>query len=172
MTNTGSDAKRRHPALDAAIIAIMAALLEVAKQALNAIPNVELISFLLVVFTLRFGIKKTIAAAWIFTGLEIFMWGPQLWVVFYLYTWPVLIIVTHLFRRFDRAIVFAVISGLFGLSFGALNSLVYVFTSGIETAVAWWTAGIPYDLVHGAANFVIMLVLYRPVMNVLKRLDL
>jgi energy-coupling factor transport system substrate-specific component len=170
MTDTTGRIKR-HTALDAATIAIMAAMLEVVKQVLNAIPNVELISFLLVVFTLRFGVKKTITAAWLFTAMEIFTWGIQLWVVFYIYAWPVLILVTYMFRRYDKAIVFALISGLFGLSFGALTSIVYVITSGIETAIAWWTAGIPYDLIHGASNFVIMLVLYRPVMNVLRRLD-
>lgn len=169
--STATDTKQKSPARDAATIAIMAALLEVCKQALNAIPNVELISFLLVVFTLHFGIRKSMIAAWIFTALEIFTWGIQIWVVFYIYTWPVLIVLTYLFQRFDRAIVFAVISGLFGLSFGALSSIVYVFTSGIETAIAWWMAGLSYDLIHGVSNFVIMLVLYRPVTNLLGRIN-
>lgn len=170
--NRATGIKHLSPAKEAAMIAIMAAMLEVCKQVLNAIPNVELISFLLVVFTLRFGIRRSIAAAWIFTALEIFTWGIQLWVVFYIYTWPVLIILTYLFRRYDKAIVFALISGLFGLSFGALSALVYVFTSGIHTAIAWWMAGLTYDLIHGVSNFVIMLVLYRPVMNVLRRINL
>lgn len=159
-------------AKNVASVAVMAAILEVCKQILNPIPNVELISFLLVVFTLKFGPRRSIIAAWIFTGLEIFTWGPQLWVVFYIYTWPVLILAAHIFRRFDKAIVFAVISGLFGLSFGGLSAITYIITSGLKTAVAWWIAGLSYDAVHCISNFVIMLVLYTPVMRVIKRINI
>ena len=156
-------------AYDIAVIAIMSALLEAVKVALNAIPNVDLVSFLLVVFTLHFGIRKTIIASWIFTAIEIMTWGLQLWVVFYLYTWPVLIICVYLFRKHDSAFLFAVISGVFGLCFGALSSIVYLLMGDPAMAFSWWLSGLNFDAVHGAANFCIALVLYRPAMNALKR---
>lgn len=156
-------------AYDIAVIAIMSALLEAVKVALNAIPNVELVSFLLVVFTLHFGIRKPIIASWIFTAIEIMTWGLQLWVVFYIYTWPVLIICVYLFRKHDRAVLFAVISGLFGLCFGALSSLVYLVMGDPAMAFSWWLSGLSFDAIHGVSNFCITLVLYRPAMNALKR---
>ena len=161
--------KEKISASDIATVAIMSALLEAVKVALNAIPNVELVSFLLIVFTLRFGIRKTILAAWIFTAFEIMTWGLQLWVVFYLYTWPVLIILVYIFRKHDSAIVFAIISGAFGLCFGALSSLVYLLMGDPAMALSWWLSGLSFDAVHGVSNFCIALVLYRPAMNALKR---
>ena len=59
------------------------------------------------------------------------------------------------------------VSGLFGLSFGLLCAIPYIFTSGLYGAFAWWVAGIPWDLVHGISNFVIMLVLYEPMKRVM-----
>jgi energy-coupling factor transport system substrate-specific component len=41
---------------------------------------------------------------------------------------------------------------------------------GLKTAIAWWIAGIPWDIVHGVANFVIMIVLYKPMVNVMKKI--
>lgn len=53
--------------------------------------------------------------------------------------------------------------------FGGLCSLVYLGFGGIKTAFAWWIAGIPYDILHGISNFVLMLILYRPIRKVLDR---
>jgi energy-coupling factor transport system substrate-specific component len=35
-------------------------------------------------------------------------------------------------------------------------------------ALAWWISGLPYDALHGAGNFVIMLLLYRPMRRALQ----
>lgn len=39
---------------------------------------------------------------------------------------------------------------------------------GIHTAFAWWVSGIPFDMIHGVSNFVLMLVLYKPLRRVLE----
>ncbi|MBP3852427.1 MAG: hypothetical protein J6D36_07775 [Erysipelotrichaceae bacterium] len=33
----------------------------------------------------------------------------------------------------------------------------------------WWIAGIPYDIAHGIANFLIMILLYKPVYHVMEK---
>jgi energy-coupling factor transport system substrate-specific component len=76
----------------------------------------------------------------------------------------------------NSALSFSILSGAFGLLFGFMCSVPYIFigsagadlSAGIATAFAWWIAGIPWDLVHGAANFAIMLILYHPIMRVMK----
>ena len=35
----------------------------------------------------------------------------------------------------------------------------------------WWIAGIPFDLIHGASNFLIMLLLYKPVRRVMDNIE-
>lgn len=37
-------------------------------------------------------------------------------------------------------------------------------------AFTWWVAGIPWDIVHGVSNFIICLVLYRPIDLAMKRI--
>ncbi|MBQ8411472.1 MAG: hypothetical protein IJX15_07090 [Ruminiclostridium sp.] len=97
----------------------------------------------------------------------------------YLYAWPLLALVAYLTRKSDSAVSLAIISGVFGLLFGLLCSIPYIFIgsvdgniiNGFRTAFAWWIAGIPWDLVHGIANFIIMLVLYHPINTVMKKTD-
>lgn len=48
-------------------------------------------------------------------------------------------------------------------------SIPYLFIGGIHTAFAWWVSGIPFDMIHGVSNFVLMLVLYKPLRRVLER---
>ena len=40
---------------------------------------------------------------------------------------------------------------------------------GIAAGIAWWVTGIPFDLLHGAGNFVVALLLYKPLRYCLQR---
>ena len=153
---------------DTVILGMMVAVLEVSKRLLDSIPNVELITFLLIMFTLFMG-RKVILAAYAFTALEIAWWGVHVWVIMYLYVWPFLILVTYRFRERASARFCAVVAAVFGLSFGALCSIPYLFIGGPVMMVTWWIAGIPYDILHCISNFVICLVLFRPAEHVLGR---
>ena len=149
------------------LIAAMTAVLEVAKFALNAVANVELITLLVMLYTRKFGWKMSLASVLLFAVLESMWWGVSIWTATYFYVWPVLVLVSALTAKTDSALVNAVIAGVYGLLFGALCSLLTLVTAGWNAAVAWWIAGIPYDLIHGAANFLICLILYRPLYTAL-----
>ncbi|MBR6425866.1 MAG: hypothetical protein IKS29_07930, partial [Oscillospiraceae bacterium] len=56
------------------------------------------------------------------------------------------------------------------LCFGLLCAFNSLLTGGFYYALTWWVSGIPYDLIHGAANFVIALVLWKPLDRLLTRL--
>ena len=150
MTRTGRAIRR------IVLIAAMTAILEVSKFALNAIANVELITLLVILFTRRFGWRLTLASVLLFAGLESLWWGISIWTATYFYVWPI------------SPLMNAVIAGVYGLLFGALCALLTLVTAGPNAALAWWIAGIPYDLVHGLSNFVICLVLYRPLAEALR----
>ena len=50
------------------------------------------------------------------------------------------------------------------------NAVSYaVMNGGIAAGVAWWVTGIPFDLLHGAGNFVVALLLYKPLRYCLQR---
>ena len=154
-----------------ATIGIMAAMLEAVKIILQPIPNVELVTLFIILFTLYLG-PKTFVAIWAFVGLECVVYGFGLWTVMYIYIWPILALLTLLFRHEDSKWPFVILSTLFGMAFGALCSIPYFFIGGIYTAVTWWVAGIPYDILHGLANFVIAFVLFDPLNKLLRRLKL
>lgn len=152
-----------------ALMGMMTATLEAGKLALAGIPNVEIVSLLVILYTLHFG-RKTIYSVCAFVLLECMIWGFGLWTVMYLYAWPLLSLGVCFLRKIDSRWFFCMVSAAFGLMFGGLCALAYLFLGGPQTAFAWWIAGIPFDLVHGASNFVLMAVLYEPLGRTLRRL--
>ena len=148
-------------------IAAMTAILEAAKFLLNALPNVELVTLLLIVFTLHFKRRMVLCAALLFALIETLWWGISIWTVTYFYVWPLLVLIVSLFSESDSVITFTVISTLFGMFFGMLCALTTLAVSGWNAAVAWWIAGIPYDLVHGFFNGILCLLLFKPLQRAL-----
>ncbi|MCC8042153.1 MAG: hypothetical protein LIO69_01265 [Oscillospiraceae bacterium] len=140
--------------------ALMGALLIISKQIMSGLPNIEPVSFLIILYSLEFP-KETPAGIAVFVLMQGILYGFGIWWFMYLYIWFILMAVTFLFRKIDHILFWAVISGLYGLAFGGLCSLIYITKPSY--ALAWWLAGLPYDAVHGIGNFLIMLVLYRPI---------
>lgn len=169
MKHNKVEKKRKLSVKDIALIGIMTATLIASKMALAVLPNIEIVSLLIIVFTLTFGFKVFYSII-IFICIETFIWGMGLWSIMYLYTWPLLAITTYLFRKQDSVWFWSIVSGIFGLFFGALGSILYLIIGGVRTAFAWWIAGIPWDIVHCIGNFVLALVLYRPLMATLRKL--
>ena len=153
-------------AKDITLMALMVAIIEVCKVTLASIPNIELTSFWLIMFTLYFG-KRIFYVIPAFILIESVMYPFGLWVIMYLYAWPLLAITVLLLRKRNNIWDMAMISGIFGLLFGFLCAIPYLFVSGFAGAFTYWIAGIPFDLIHGIGNFVIMLVLYYPIRTVM-----
>ena len=162
---------------DLARLGLMVALLEVSKLALASVPNIELVSFWIVLFTLHLG-WRSLYAVYVFVLLEGILYGVHFWWAAYLYVWAVLVVLTQLFRTQDSPLFWSILSALFGLAFGALCAIPYGITgalsgglwNGILAAFSWWVSGIPYDLLHCVGNFVIMLTLYRPIRSAMQRI--
>lgn len=163
---------------DITLIGLMTAIIEVSKMALAWVPNVELTSFWVIMFAVYLG-RRIYFVIPAFILVEGLMYGVNIWWIMYLYAWPLLAIAAFIFRKTDSAFGFAMLSGIFGLLFGLLCSIPYIFigaadggiSGGLRMAFAWWIAGIPWDLVHGISNFAIMAVLYKPVSAVMKKAD-
>ena len=163
-------------AKDISLIGMMVAVIEVCKIALSAIPNVELITFWIIIFSLYLG-KQIFFVIPIFIIIEGSMYGFGLWWIMYLYTWPSLAFISMLLRKMNSAVMCSILSGLYGLLYGLFCSIPYIFigtiggdlSTGLRTAFSWWVAGIPWDIVHGISNFIIMLVLYHPITSVMNK---
>lgn len=142
-----------------------------AQLALAGLANIELVSLLVMLFTLSFG-RRVLYAIYAFALLEGLVFGFHLWWVSYLYVWAVLAGVTWLFRRTSSVVAMAVISGLFGLAFGALCSIPYIFAGGFAMAAAYWVSGIPFDLVHCVGNLLLCLILWKPLYKAFEKIGL
>ncbi len=150
-------------------LAIIAALMVIGQVAIAVIPNVEVVSLLVILTTLRFR-AKALFPIYVFVLLEGLIWGFGIWWVSYLYVWTVLWALTLIFKNNDSPIIFALVSALFGLFFGALTAIPYLFAGGIGAAVSYFVAGVSFDLVHCIANFVVTLILLKPLWAVFKRI--
>ena len=147
--------------------AVGGALLVVSKQAMSGLPNLEPVSLLIILFALELP-RETPGAITVFILLQGVLYGFGLWWVMYLYVWYLLALLAWLLRRMDNAFFWAVFSGLYGLCFGGLCAAVYLFAKTPAFALSWWLSGLSYDALHGVGNFVLMLLLYRPLCRALQ----
>lgn len=155
---------------DIALIGVMIATIEAAKMALSFLPNIELVTLLIILYTLFFG-YRILYVILAFILIEGCLYGFGIWWAMYAYIWPLLALLTHLFRKQDSVWFWSVFSGIYGLFFGALCAVSYFFIGGWRTAFAWWISGIPMDVVHCISNFVLCLVLFLPLKTVLKKVS-
>lgn len=150
------------------LMALMGVVMAVAQVALSFLPNIELVSFLTILFTLVFR-KRVLGALPVFLLLEGLLYGFGNWWLMYLYIWPLLSLLAWLFRWVKRPWQWALFSGVYGLLFGTLCALVYL-PLGASVTVAWILSGLWFDLLHAGGNFIVMLVLYIPVRRALEAL--
>lgn len=145
---------------------LLTAVLFVLQIALSYLPNIELVSLCVILYTMVLG-KRVVPILLAFSLLEGLLYGFGLWWVSYLYIWPVLAGCTWLLKKFhvpDWGYWF--LSCGFGLCFGLLCSVPYL-AGGFGAAFSWWIAGIPFDLLHGAGNLAAAFVLFRPLKSIL-----
>lgn len=147
--------------------AFLAGILFVVQVALMHLPNIELVSLLVMLYTLLFG-KQIIGILAVFVVLEGILYGFGIWWISYLYIWGILAGGTWLLQRMKMPNwSYAVLSCVFGLSFGFFCAIPYL-SGGIGAALSWWISGIPFDIIHGISNLVIAFLLFRPLGRVLR----
>lgn len=148
--------------------ALLAALLTASKYLLDGLPNIELVSLLVIVYTLEF---PRLAAPAVYTYVFLYglLNGFGMWWFPQLYIWAVLMLLTRLLQGLGAPLAWALVSGIFGLCYGALYAVSYAALNGPAAGLAWWVSGVPFDLLHGAGNFIAALVLFRPLQTGLRR---
>lgn len=162
---------------DIALMGMMVAVIEACKLAMAFLPNIELTSFWIILFTLMFRWRILFVIP-VFILVEGVVYGFGLWWVMYLYAWPLLALAVYVNRRQESVWFWSILSALFGLMFGFLCALPYVaigtadsgLRGGLYAGFTWWVAGIPFDIAHGVGNFALMAVLYKPVRLAMRRI--
>lgn len=155
-------------ALQITRVAMLASLLYVSKFALDAIPNVELVSMMVIIYTLLLG-KETYMIVTVFNMYQVMQWGFGIWTISYFYVWPILVTLTLFFKRFlkEDFTLWSIFSGVFGLIFGALFSVLFIVIDP-SYALTYWITGLPWDVIHCIGNFALMFAIGKPVYEKMK----
>ena len=165
-------------------VAVMAAMLTALKFALSFVPNVEVVTLLVMVYAAAFGAAYALPATVIFCAVETAIYGAGSWVVLYFVYWPLLALLSCLaFGKLRRlplwlspaaAAFAAVMSAFFGVLSACCDTLyVAVGFPGLDLA-AYWTAyylrGLAFDGVHILSNAIVVGVLFLPLLSAGRRI--
>jgi energy-coupling factor transport system substrate-specific component len=153
-----------------ALFGVLGALTFGAKVAMSGLPNIEPVSLMVMLFAVVFG-WKGLYPIYLYVGMEILLYGINLWNINYLYVWAVLFVCALAMRRLQNPLWWAGLSGLFGLAFGLLCSPVYmVAMNSFSYGIRWWQAGLVFDITHAVGNVAIALLLFVPLRKLLTKL--
>ena len=161
--------------------AMLGALLLVSQLVLAGLPNIELVSLLIIVWT-RVYRTGALPGITVFIVLEGVIFGFGIWWVSYLYIWFILWGIVMLIpprksadplrgkQMVFTSLGWALLSGVYGFAFGALTAIPWFFRGGFPTMFAYWISGIPFDIPHAIGNFAAALLLAVPLMELLEKL--
>lgn len=161
--------KAKLTTIEVVLFGVLGALTFAAKYVMSGLPNIEPVSLMVMLFAVTFG-WKALYPTYLYVAMEILVYGISTWNIYYLYVWAVLAVVAILLRKMEQPLAWAILSGAYGLMFGALCGITDVFIGGFGYAVAKWVSGIWFDVLHCAGNFVISLVLFGPLRKLLRKL--
>ena len=151
------------------LFGVLGAMTFALKFVMAALPNIEPVTLCLLVYGTVFG-YKALYPCYIYVVLEILFFGFGPWNFCYLYIWVIPVILGISLRQTKQSLVWAMVSAVYGLLFGALCGIVDVFIGGPGYAVAKWISGIPFDIAHCLGNFAMALILFNPLRELLDRL--
>ena len=146
----------------------LTAVVFVAQVLMGFLPNLELVTLLLLLYTVMFG-RKVFFIIYVFVLLEGFFYAFGLWWINYLYVWSVQALITLIFRKQDSVVFWSILSGFYGITFGALCAIPYFFMGGASSAFAYWVSGVAYDIPHCIGNVLLCLLHYRPLRQLLEQ---
>lgn len=170
------------------ILAFLTAILFISQIALSFLPNIEIVSLLIILYT-QFFKKKVFLVIYLFALLEGLLYGFGIWWIMYLYVWSILAFIVLFICKIRKntcaittapllpeqnktPIFWAIISGFYGLFFGILCAIPYFISGGWAAGFGYWIRGIPFDIIHCIGNFTVTLVLYKPLYYILQKLNI
>ncbi len=149
------------------LVGLMAATLECAKLALSALPNIEIVTLLLALYSYCFG-WLGVAASVVFVCIEPIIYGFGPWVIAYFIYWPLLAIAFMILGRLSvkNRIVITGAAVVMTFFFGVISSIVDVglFSGGYDNFlyrfVIYYLRGTVFYTVQIITNLVLFSLLF------------
>ena len=159
-------------ARDVCILGVATASLTAVKLALSALANVELVTVLLVYYTLALRSKAYFVAN-LFIAIECFIYGLGLWVVYYVIHWNATVTLAMILSRrgvkksIFFALWFALLTFLFGLQTTTIDIIVYSTVDNFfKVFITKYFMGLTFFATHIASVFVSVFVLLPPLSKI------
>ena len=162
-------------------IGLMAAVIECAKLVLMALPNIEVVTLCIAVFSFVFGWQGLVATL-IFVIIESLLWGFGTWVISYIIYWPLVATVFLLIgrvsfkRRLSKIFVATASALLLTALFGVISSLVDVglfsgsYDRFFERFAIYYARGVVFYALQLATNAVVFPILFHPLTKKLEKI--
>ena len=165
---------------DIVLTALAAALLSAGKQALASIPNVEVVTLLIMLYAACFKPQIAFIATGVFIVIECFIWGIHTWVLAYIIHWNFVAFATFLLARVFKVknrFIYLAFTIIVTACFGVLTTLIdAIIGAGRSTRtfshifVVTYMRGIYFYIVHVVGNAAFNIVLFAPMRTLLDKL--
>ncbi len=168
---------RRSGARYVVYVACLSALLTVSKLALSFVPNVELVTALIVCYGSALGLAYAFPASVCFCLVEMAIYGVGSWNILYFVYWPLLAAISSLTLKGNRLWLALIIGAVGSVLFGVLSACADTIVVAANLAgnmlgkyfTAYYIRGLYFDIVHTASSILTIALLYLPVVAALKR---
>lgn len=163
------------------LIALLGASLNAFKLVLMYVPNVEVVTLLIVTYTYAFGLSTGFFSTMVFCTIEGFIWGfNPTWIFSYYIHWGFLSLAAYFLKlmKIRKPIFIALIIAFVTSLFGVQSTFMYYLTGGAVGKSGWqaryiatYLAGATFYIVQVVSNFVILLFAFKPVCSFLGRMN-
>ncbi|HHT82880.1 MAG: hypothetical protein ACOYEC_03955 [Christensenellales bacterium] len=154
------------------LTALFAAILTGGKMALSFIPNVEIVTLLIMLYSYAFGLGVSLSAALIFCAVEGMLFGFNTWLVSYIIYWPLLAVVSAAVKLIkpQKTVYYiacaAVMTALFGVITSAVDAALasqkakvnffIMFAAVYMRGIAFYVTHIVSNIIFAAAAFPVL----------------
>jgi len=160
------------------LIGMLSATLTAGKLALSFIPNVEIITILIMVYSTVFERKIAVFSSLVFCTIEVLLYGFNSWVILYFIHWNALALLSGTLLKKPRIIVAVLLSVIMTFAFGVLDSIIYTVMAAaggvpnyqlLNLLIAYYLRGGWFYLVHIVSNACVVGALYIPLVLALQK---
>ena len=154
-----------------AFAGVMGALLVVSKFSLSFIPNVEVVTTLLIAYCFVFGFDGVVASL-VFCLADVILYPPSIDVIIsYFIYWNLLAITVAIFKelKIKNFVAHFLTACVYTLLFGVITSLLNSLFYGVPFGVVY-VAGLYFYAIHLVSTSVFMLVGFKPITKLLEKI--
>ena len=164
--------KMHYKIKDITLCAICTAILIVQEQILSILPNIQLTIFLMVVFSKKLGLVRTIIIIACYTLIDGLIGGPFniIYFIFMLIGWLIIpVLLCTIFKKVNSPLYLALLGVMFAFIYSWINIIPNLILTSANI-ISYLVADYPFELILAASSFLSILWLYEPIERVFKKI--